>query len=556
MKNKLLSILLLTYLLTSCSQDDAVTQQTNLATSNYQTKKISYRQLTYNTKAFKEFEKFKVKKQASLNRRGVYDENFGVVIDTSNIVLISKDNYQSITFRIIDDSKINQVDNLILHKDVSGNYNAYIAEYSLSPSEKREIENGVTIPLKLPNSISNVQNSSKISIGGDGSDCLEIKTESISVCRDKNGNEIPNNGELGNGCVGMPYETVQFVFVIDAGCLSNGGGSGGGSNPYVPTDPGNGYEGGGHGGGGNSGDGTGYYPSNPGTGDGTGNTPTPQTPGLADQDGNPLVTTPILIDDSSFRFFRSLTPEQNSWWDDRANAEYTQDMTQYLLQHSYSEEAINFVTEIIDDIVNNPFPEGNDGGGDFNFSDYDFVETQLQDLPRRNIFYNNFPKNPLSPTRGMPSGGVYNLVGNNMNRQNDLGNINYQNACAIRVCRALNYSTNANGEFAYRVPVFFNKRGEQKSEKGDDNLNYILDAESLLAYMLKTFRNNPPIHLVNKTPVEIKEELTGKWGIYIILPKDRAAFGASGHADFWSDTGAITGSYLDKAKEVYFWELF
>lgn len=41
-----------------------------------------------------------------------------------------------------------------------------------------------------------------------------------------------------------------------------------------------------------------------------------------------------------------------------------------------------------------------------------------------------------------------------------------------------------------------------------------------------------------------------------MIPKNRATFGASGHADFWSNTGCINGSYLDKAKEVYFWELF
>jgi hypothetical protein len=41
-----------------------------------------------------------------------------------------------------------------------------------------------------------------------------------------------------------------------------------------------------------------------------------------------------------------------------------------------------------------------------------------------------------------------------------------------------------------------------------------------------------------------------------MIPKNRATFGASGHADFWSNTGCLSGCYFDKAKEVYFWELF
>jgi hypothetical protein len=74
--------------------------------------------------------------------------------------------------------------------------------------------------------------------------------------------------------------------------------------------------------------------------------------------------------------------------------------------------------------------------------------------------------------------------------------------------------------------------------------------------MKKTFPNSNPIHLTNKTPTEIKKEINGKWGIYIMIPKNRATFGASGHADFWSNTGCLSGCYFDKAKEVYFWELF
>ena len=209
-------------------------------------------------------------------------------------------------------------------------------------------------------------------------------------------------------------------------------------------------------------------------------------------------------------------------------------------------EAEEFVKELIDDMINFPLPEGEDNGDEFDYNDYSSIETTAQTLPSRNSFYSHFPK---VGTNGMPSPQVYELIGGHPYQAHIAGNPNYQNACALRVSRALNYSGNP-------IPIFKNNNNEQKTEKGDDNLNYILDASSLLAYMKKTFPNSSPIHLVNKTPTEIKTALKGKWGIYIMIPKNRATFGASGHADFWSNTGCLSGCYFDKAKEVYFWELF
>lgn len=209
-------------------------------------------------------------------------------------------------------------------------------------------------------------------------------------------------------------------------------------------------------------------------------------------------------------------------------------------------EAKQFVKELMYDMINFTDPEGEDNGDEFNYNDYSDIQTTTQTLPDRNLFYSHFPK---VGTNGMPSSQVYQLVGGHPYQAYLAGNPNYQNACALRISRALNYSGNI-------IPIFKNNNNEQKTERGTDNLNYILDASSLLAYLKKTFPNSTPIHLVNKTPTEIKTALNGKWGIYIMIPKNRATFGASGHADFWSNTGCLSGCYFDKAKEVYFWELF
>lgn len=191
-------------------------------------------------------------------------------------------------------------------------------------------------------------------------------------------------------------------------------------------------------------------------------------------------------------------------------------------------------------------PEGNDGGDVFDKYDYDGVEVQKQSLPERNTFYNAFPKNG---TAGMKSNDVYKLVGGHMYQENkNPEDRNYKNACAIRVSRGLNYSGRP-------IPVFRNKEGKQKSEKGDDGLNYILDASSLLAYMLKAYSDSSPIHLKDKTAVEYEKALNGKWGIYIMVPKNSNTFGASGHADFFSQSGCLSNCYFQNAAEVYFWEL-
>ena len=232
-----------------------------------------------------------------------------------------------------------------------------------------------------------------------------------------------------------------------------------------------------------------------------------------------------------------------------ASSQNNESIIDYLFNDYQSNEVLEFVEELIIDSINFPMVEGEDGGDEYNEEDYDNLQTQTQSLPNRNDFYDAFPK---VGTGGMPSDQVYQLVGGTLNANHNSPNEeirkNYQNACAIRISRALNYTNRT-------IPIFYNNQGQQRTEKGNDNLNYILDASSLLAYMKKTFPNHSPTHLINKTPTQIKSALNGKWGIYIMIPKNRATFGASGHADFWSFSGCLSGCYFDQAKEVYFWEL-
>jgi hypothetical protein len=219
--------------------------------------------------------------------------------------------------------------------------------------------------------------------------------------------------------------------------------------------------------------------------------------------------------------------------------------------NSSSSSGISIFTPSAPQTVNIPFAvaEGDDGGEEYNLNDFTNFTPPVQSLPGRNEFYAAFPK---KGTSGMTSDNVYKLVGGSLLSAHNSPDVNisknYQNACAIRVSRALNYTTK-------KIPIFYDNDGKQRTQKGGDNLNYILDAASLLSYMQKTFKNNPPLKLVGQTPSQVKASLNGKWGIYIMIPKDRTAFRASGHADFWSYSGCLTDDYLDSAKQIYFWEL-
>ncbi len=414
----------------------------------------------------------------------------------------------------------------------------------------------------------------------------KLETDTLKVKRHPVANDGPNveNWEL-TSCVdftvceevppkkgfrmpGIITESIEDNCFVISICNIIGtptGGGGGGGGGFDPGDPGplicpSGGGGGGSGGGGGGGGGV------PGGLEDILNIPVcPASERISteDESGSPCPTpwvpipSPVALFDL---FVETLTQQQQDFINDPSNNAFKNGFKYYLYNHEYSQESEDFVIWGINFLISNPATtfeqfqnwfmgesEGSDGGDPFNFNDYSNVQVPTYpSLPGRNAFYDAFPKDGAA---GMSARQVYQLVGGNMWIQHDNGNPNYQNACAIRVSRALNYS-------GHPVPVFKNNANVQRSEKGDDNKNYILDAASLLAYMKKAYPNNPPLHLENKTPEEFLTAINGKWGIYIMIPKPNSDFDASGHADFFSFSGCLSNCYFNKAKEIYFWELF
>lgn len=218
-------------------------------------------------------------------------------------------------------------------------------------------------------------------------------------------------------------------------------------------------------------------------------------------------------------FYYDLPVELKEFWSFPSNEDLKNNIFNYLIRNNFSEESIELAiwqvevlknesdgeVELYDNWFGSEVPP-NDSGDVFNINDYSQVDPETySSLPSLNDFYAAFPKNPDTG-----------------------GEMLAKNACTIRVSRGLNYSDQP-------IPVFYDDNGNQKTQKGGDNKNYVLNVSAMLAYMKKAYPNVEPIHLKNKTQEEYLNAIKGKWGIYIMLPKSGTGFTASGHADLFQD---------------------
>lgn len=176
-------------------------------------------------------------------------------------------------------------------------------------------------------------------------------------------------------------------------------------------------------------------------------------------------------------------------------------------------------------------------------------------LPSLSSFETYFPKNGTSGSYSqMSSSDVYQLVGSTLYTNHQSGNPNYQNACAIRGSRALLYA-------GITIPVL-RYNGSQRTEKGSDNKNYILDAVSFNKFMIDKFGDTPNklIGADANDPQKVAAFLNGKNGIYVIVNNDGTVNGAgySGHVDLILNGSCIGGAYTTPTggvKSIRIWVL-
>lgn len=347
----------------SCEKEEISNNDlvTNKKQNNYQLKKVRFSQLKGNKKAFDKLVEARIKKNPSLEYRGVYNSDFGVFIDTTNITLIESEDSHSYTFQIINEN-IQEFENLILNYKNNGDYSAYISKYNLNQEQINNLIDSGSLTNIAPTSISEVNSTMSIPVSGNGSDCVDIITYSTNMCYNSQGNLMESNGELENGCVGMSFPVEHMIMVIDADCMSGGGpggydGSGGDNGGYNPGSGGTGGFGGNTGGtggtggntGGNTG-GTGGNIGNPPNDGGNSNNPIE----IVDEGNNPIVTTPVInLSKTEIKLLNSLSPTQNDWWNDPSTSQETKDnIINYLNENNdnqnQAQEAIDFVKELID----------------------------------------------------------------------------------------------------------------------------------------------------------------------------------------------------------------
>jgi hypothetical protein len=201
--------------------------------------------------------------------------------------------------------------------------------------------------------------------------------------------------------------------------------------------------------------------------------------------------------------------------------------------------------------------EGKDGDFDSSFWNDPSLTFQLQQLPSKDLFFEAFPKIIQNDViKPMSSSLVYQMVGGSIYSNHLSGNTNYQNACALRGSRGLLYS-------GINIPVIFDNNGQQKTEKGGDNKNYILSAQAFNIWMNKTF--GTPTHILNEQQAldknNLDQFLQNKTGIYTIINKDGSVAtgaGYSGHVDMIINGKCINGAYLTPKggiKKIEIWVL-
>lgn len=176
-----------------------------------------------------------------------------------------------------------------------------------------------------------------------------------------------------------------------------------------------------------------------------------------------------------------------------------------------------------------------------------------QTLPTFTAFLTNFPKRgTIGNYSPMSTTDAYTIAGGSLLNSHINQNAQYNNACAIRASRGLLYS-------GIQIPIL-KYNGSQRTQKGGDGKNYILDAVSFNKYMIAKF-GETSVKLEGadaNDPVKVAAFLNGKNGIYVIVNSNTRTAGYSGHCDVIINGKCISNAYTTPeggVKSIRIWEL-
>lgn len=281
----------------------------------------------------------------------------------------------------------------------------------------------------------------------------------------------------------------------------------------------------------------------------------------------------------AFIFYKYLTTQQRTWLDTHGNIAANFDL--YVDSNEYSEKSIAFAKWGVNFFLQNPnttwaqfqnwfmgTSEGKAGEDyDTTFWDNPNLTFPQQNLPSWQNYFDGFPKDANG--NGLTGPQVYTLIGgtplayrNGVLNDNDPTNDrDYDNACALRVSRALNYS-------GVIIPQITGQ-----TFKGADGKYYFKAAYQINLWTRKTFGTNPastsnPItpynpnhHQYNQSQagvhgINLPNLLNGMHGIYSIYSSDFNW--ASGHADLLNSDATCGNHCLFYEAPIFrldIWEL-
>lgn len=179
-----------------------------------------------------------------------------------------------------------------------------------------------------------------------------------------------------------------------------------------------------------------------------------------------------------------------------------------------------------------------------------------QNLPSLINFKNNYPKNE-SGNYEMSSGSVYFVVGGDIlqmkvNAEKQGKGHFYRNACALRVSYALLKS----GIIIPNIPNVTFKGADMNGNE----VFYFLRAEDLYTWMMKEFYYGTRTDLTNVNRGNTNGDgftsaLLGKQGIYLMIPQNKNAFGATGHAGIYTHPPLTNYYFGAEIKNIALWQL-
>jgi hypothetical protein len=171
-----------------------------------------------------------------------------------------------------------------------------------------------------------------------------------------------------------------------------------------------------------------------------------------------------------------------------------------------------------------------------------------QTLPCWQQMYTNYPKSATGDD--LPGPQVYGLVGGQVYSMYNSNPAAFQNACALRVSRALNHS-------GVVIPSIANQ-----TYSGSDGKYYFLSSAKLFNWMRKTFGAGSIVMTQSQGGANgsnFQSALNGHQGIYIMQAALPASFGALGHASLFNGTSCVGGHCYFNAEggvaQVRLWTL-